>query len=107
MEFPHHLKEQPGQGGVVVIGGGVAHQKSMESELLHAQLKKGPYRLGELRAGHAELGLRRGVHNAVAHHEAASGVVAQAHLLGNAGELGDILHIGEIIQVDDGAQPVG
>ena len=74
---------------------------------------QGPERLGDLRPGHAVLGIAGGVHDLMTvlagpQGEYAAGIIAAEDRLRNMpdGFLQEI-HVGQVVQVDIGAQPGG
>ena len=110
LQLHSQLEENPGQGRVVLIGEGVGGQEGVEAELLDAQGLELPEGLKELLPGHAVLGVAGGVHDlealpGVPQSEHAAGIVAAAHLLRHpAQQAVHIFHMGDVIQIDDGAQ---
>ena len=106
------LEENAGEGGVVVVRQGVGGQEGVDAELLGAHGGKAGKCLRDLGAGHAVLGVAGIVHHlealpGLAQGEHAAGIVAAADFLRHMadGPL-QIVHQRQIVQVDDGAQPV-
>ena len=85
----------------------------MDAEVLGSQLRQTGEGLGDLGAGHAVLGVAGVVHDLEAlpglgQGEHAAGIVAAADGFRNSADgLGQIIHQGQVVQIDDGAQLVG
>ena len=110
----HRQAEQdPGQGGIILVGEGVGGQEGVNAEFPRAHVGKAGEGLGDLSTGHAVLGVAGVVHYLKAlpglgKGEYAAGVEAAADLLGNLSHgAGQGVHQRQIIQVDDGAQLPG
>ncbi len=99
------LEKLLSQCRIIVIGDGIGGQEGMDAEMLYALGLQDPVALQDLLCGHAVLGILGVVHDGVGDLEISARVVAKAHGLREVSQgllqLGDV---GEVIQIDDGAQ---
>ena len=108
LKLHRQLKENPCQHRIIFIGHRIAGQKSVDAEMLRSLGLQGDKCLPDLLIGHAVLGIPRIVHNIIADLEHTAGIVAAADGLGNiAQRLLQAGDMGDIVQVDDGAQLPG
>ena len=113
LKFHRRFKEDPRQSGVVVVGERVGGQESVDAEALGSQVPERLESFRKLGPGHAVFRLAGVVHDlealfAFAQLEHAARIVAAGNGLGNVAQrFAEKFHMGEIVQVDDGAQPVG
>ena len=110
LQFHGSLEQNPGQRRVIFIGNGVGGQERMEAEPFGPQGFELGERFRQLGPGHAVLGLAGVVHDleallAFAQLEHAAGIVAAGDGLRDKaqGALQKV-HMGQIVQIDGGAQ---
>ena len=101
-------EQQPRERREVLVGHGVAGEKSVDSQLADASARQLARGLEHLGLGEAELGALRRVEDAVGEREVAARVEAQAH------EGGELPHgtlpgvdVGDVVEVDARAQARG
>lgn len=106
VQFLGGLEEYARESGVVIVAQVVGREEGVQSEALDAVRFQFVDRLGELRAGHAVLGILRGAHDAVAHGEVHAVVVAQGHAFGHvvARDVLEKVDVREVVQRDGRAQ---
>jgi len=105
LNFHRQTEQLPRQRGVIVILCGVRGQKCVDSHFLGAPLLQNFRRLNNLRLGHAVFCLTRGIHNGIGNLKVSAGIVTAADFLGNIADgVQQTLNMGNIVQIDDGAQ---
>ena len=99
------LEQDACQCRIVLIGNRVGGEECVNAEMLNTLLLHVLERFDQLLAGHAVLGLLRGIHDGVVQHEVAARIEAAGHgLLPVAYYLVVEIEVGNIIEIDDGVQ---
>ena len=112
LQLHSQLEQDAGQGGVVVVGEGVGRQEGVDAELLGPHGRQTGEGLRDLLPGHAVLGVAGVVHHlealpGLSQGEHAAGIIAAADLLRHMADgLLQIVYQGQVVQIDDGPQPV-
>ena len=83
LQAHREVEQDAREGGVIIVGDGIACQKGMDAQIFGAALDKHVKSFEELLLGHAVFGISRVIHDTVCQLEESTGVKAAAYHLGD------------------------
>ena len=98
------LEQDAGERRIILVCDRVGREERMNAEVLDTLLLHVLERLDELLAGHAVLGLLRGVHDLVFENEVAARIETAGHGFLPLADLVVVVEVGDVIKVYDGVE---
>ena len=98
------LEQDAGERRIILVCDRVGREERMNAEVLYTLLLHVLERLDELLAGHAVLGLLRGVHDLVFENEVAARIETAGHGFLPLAYLVVVVEVGDVIKVYDGVE---